>query len=111
LIDQTGVGDPIVEQLQRESGIENFEGYTFTSPKKQMLMEHLALAIHGQTVRYPDGPIVVELKEFEYELTRQGVRYSAPAGQYDDCVCALGLAALCYERNKSRYDSSLKWVG
>jgi hypothetical protein len=32
------------------------------------------------------------LEQFEFEYTRTGVRYSAPAGLHDDCVCALALA-------------------
>jgi hypothetical protein len=34
----------------------------------------------------------MELETFEYEYTRTGVRYSAPEGLHDDCVCALALA-------------------
>jgi len=33
-----------------------------------------------------------ELEAFEYEYTRLGVRYAAPEGLHDDCVCALALA-------------------
>jgi hypothetical protein len=90
LVDSTGVGDPILERLQR--GRENFEGYQFTSPSKQRLMEGLAVAIQQREVTVPDGPIVAELEAFEYVYTRTGVRYSAPEGMHDDCVCALALA-------------------
>ena len=89
-IDSTGVGDPIVEMLQRE--LVRIESFKFTSSSKQQLMEGLAVAIQAGTVRFPDGPIVTELEAFEYEYTRTGVRYSAPQGMYDDCVCALALA-------------------
>ena len=91
LVDSTGVGDPILEQLQR-SGKGAFEGYGFTAPSKQKLMEGLAVAIQQQTIRYPEGVIVNELESFEYEYTRTGVRYSAPEGLHDDCVMALALA-------------------
>lgn len=90
LVDSTGVGDPILERLQKGRG--NFEGYKFTAPSKQQLMEGLAMAIQRQAVRYPDGPIVRELTSFEYEYTRTGVRYAAPEGLHDDCVMALALA-------------------
>lgn len=94
LIDQTGVGDPIVERLSRQR--DNIEGYTFTSQSKQQLMEGLRAAIHQGRVGYPDGPIRDELELFEYELRPQGrVRYSAPQGLHDDCVCALALAVEC----------------
>jgi hypothetical protein len=90
LIDSTGVGDPIVEELQRTRS--NCRGYKFTSQSKQQLMEGLAVAIHRNEVMYPDGWLVNELEAFEYEYTRTGVRYSAPAGLHDDGVCALALA-------------------
>jgi len=90
IVDSTGVGDPIVERLQRE--LPNVEGYNFSSSSKQRLMEGLAMAIQTGEVRYPQGVIVSELDAFAYEYTRTGVRYSAPDGMHDDCVMALALA-------------------
>jgi hypothetical protein len=90
-VDSTGVGDPIVEQLQRRAG-GSIVGYHFSAPSKQRLMEGLAAAIHQQAVRFPDGPLVAELESFGYEYTQSGVRYSAPDGLHDDGVCALALA-------------------
>jgi hypothetical protein len=74
LIDSTGVGDPILEALQKNGGL-NFQGFKFSSTSKQQLMEGLALAIQQHQIHFPDGPITTELKEFEYEYTRTGVRY------------------------------------
>jgi phage FluMu gp28-like protein len=96
LIDSTGVGDPIVEQLQRR--MPQIEGYNFTSASKQQLMEGLASAIQKREISYPDSEIAAELREFGYEYTRTGVRYSAPEGLHDDCVCALALATQIWRR-------------
>ena len=90
VVDSTGVGDPIVERLQR--GLSSVQGYHFSSSSKQKLMEGLAVAIQTREVRYPQGPIVAELDIFAFEYTRTGVRYSAPDGTHDDCVMALALA-------------------
>lgn len=91
-VDSTGVGDPIVEALVREDP-GRFEGFKFTQASKQQLMEGLAVAIQRRELRFPDkGPLINELEMFEYEYTRTGVRYSAPQGMHDDCVCALALA-------------------
>jgi hypothetical protein len=90
LIDATGVGDPIVEDLQRD-GLD-VEGFKFTSQSKQELMLGLQAGIHQKKVRYPDGIIRQELDIMEYKYTSHGVRYSAPTGFHDDTVCALGLA-------------------
>lgn len=93
LVDSTGVGDPVLEHLQRR-GQGNFEGYLFTSKSKQQLMEGLAVAIQQRAITFPDGPIVSELECFGYEYNRAGVRYSAPAGMHDDCVISLAEAVL-----------------
>ena len=98
LVDSTGVGDPVLEALQKD-GSGNFEGFKFTSQSKQQLMEGLAVAIQQQRIRYPDGPIVQELETFGYEYARTGVRYAAPEGLHDDCVCALALAVMARERH------------
>ena len=90
IVDSTGVGDPILEDLMRE-GV-NIEGLKFTSQSKQQLMEGLASAIQQGRIGYPEGVIVDELDVFEYQFTSHGVRYSAPSGFHDDCVMALALA-------------------
>lgn len=98
LVDATGVGDPIVERLQREIGA-NIQGLTFTQMKKQQLMENLAVCIQSQLVHFTEGddknPSAIrdELEAFEFQYTAHGVRYSAPEGMNDDIVIALALAA------------------
>lgn len=91
LVDSTGVGDAVVEALQKGSA-GNYEGFKFSSQSKQQLMEGLAVAIQRRAVRFPAGPIVHELEAFQYEYTRTGVRYEGPPGTHDDCVMALALA-------------------
>jgi hypothetical protein len=90
LIDSTGVGDPIFEELQR-AGMP-VQGLKFTSQSKQNLMVGLQTAIQQWSIGFPDGVIVNELEVFEYQFTANGVRYSAPSGFHDDCVMALALA-------------------
>jgi hypothetical protein len=99
--DSTGVGDPIVEDIQRMLGQQpggegSFQGYVFTSASKQRLMEGLAAAIQGRTVWFPDNVVRQELEQYEFEISRTGVRYTAPPGYFDDCVCALALARMCF---------------
>ena len=100
LMDSTGVGDPIFEDLQRD-GV-NVQGYKFSSTSKQQLMEGLASAIHQRKITFPDGHITQELEIFEYQYTSFGVKYSAPPGFHDDCVMALGLAWHHYVRNQAQ---------
>jgi phage FluMu gp28-like protein len=88
-VDSTGVGDPIGEDVARVRDVELFK---FTSNSKQQIMEGLAAAIQQRKITFPEGIIVDELQNFEFEFTRTGVKYSAPSGLHDDCVCALALA-------------------
>jgi phage FluMu gp28-like protein len=90
IIDSTGVGDPLTEDLQRV--LPRVEGFKFSSTSKQQLMELLSNKISTQQVTYPDNEIVNELLNFEYEFSRTGVRYSSPPGLHDDAVMALALA-------------------
>lgn len=99
LMDSTGVGDPIFEDLQRE-GV-NVQGYKFTSTSKQQLMEGLSSAIQQRKITFPEGHITNELEVFEYQYTSFGVKYSAPQGFHDDCVMSLGLAWHHYTRNSA----------
>lgn len=94
LIDSTGVGDPIVEDIQRVRS--QVQGFKFSSTSKQQLMEGLALAIQGKQLGLSDPDLVAELEVFEYEYKPGGrVVYQAPQGLHDDGVCALALAVEC----------------
>ncbi len=90
VIDSTGVGDPISEDVIRSRN--DVEKFVFTQRSKQQIMEGLALAIQKGLIRFPDGIIRDQLESFEYNYTRMGVSYSAPSGEHDDAVCALALA-------------------
>lgn len=91
LIDSTGVGDPIVEELIMEGS--NFEGFKFSSTSKQALMMGLRSAIQQGRVTYFDESLKGELESFMYEYSPGGgVRYTAPDGMHDDGVMALALA-------------------
>lgn len=92
LLDSTGVGDPIFEDLRRMGLV--VEGYKFTSESKQRLIESLMISFEQKRICIlPDKVTENELKIFEYDIGQSGaVRYSAPEGYHDDCVIALALA-------------------
>lgn len=94
LVDSTGVGDPVLEALQKAAH-GRFEGYKFTPHSKQQLMDGLAVAIQQRKITYPEGIIVDELESVEYVYTRTGVQYLVPEGSTDDCVMALALCVRC----------------
>jgi hypothetical protein len=89
LIDSTGVGDPIVEDLRKVC--RRAEGFKFTAQTKQQLMEGLQIAIQSREIRYPDGWLRGELEAFGFRYSVRSVSYEATVG-HDDGVCALALA-------------------
>lgn len=97
-VDSTGVGDPIVEQLQRNR--PRVQGFKFTSQSKQQLIEGLVVAVQQQKIGFPEGVIADEMRNFEFEYTRTGVKYTAPQGLHDDAVMSLALAWDCKQKNK-----------
>ena len=97
-IDATGLGDPIVEDLQRV--LPNIKGFKYTIQSKQQLIEALVMEIQQHTIYFPEEPYGLELENFEYEYTRTGVKYSAPSGMNDDAVNSIALALDCKKHNK-----------
>ena len=91
-IDSTGVGDPIAEDLRRLGLVVN--DFKFTAKSKKDLIEYLAIKIEQNLIKYPEIPeLIRELEDYTYEMTPSGhVKYSAPPGMNDDCVCSLALA-------------------
>lgn len=90
LIDSTGVGDAITEDIQRYC--RQIEGFKFSSTSKQQLMEGLQYSIQQNKTSVLSGVHYDEMESFEFEYTRTGARYSAPVGMHDDTVCAHALA-------------------
>jgi phage FluMu gp28-like protein len=99
LSDQTGVGDPLLEQLQSrlcalEAGI-GVEGLVFSNASKRELVERLALGMEQGTIGIGDDPVLLsELDSYEFEISEAGnVLLNARSGHNDDLVTALALAA------------------
>lgn len=95
-IDSTGVGDAIVEDLQRT--FTNMKGFKFTSSSKQQIMERLVKVVHSNIIGFPKGYITDELAIIEYQYTSFGVKYGAPSGFHDDAVMALALAVNSFDK-------------
>lgn len=115
MIDSTGLGDPIADDLRRY-GI-NIRDYKFTNKSKEALVEQMVIAIEQGLISIPQVAqtqfLIDELQSFNYEILPSGrVRYSAPDGLHDDGVVSLalavmGLAPILYE--KPRTEEQKKW--
>jgi hypothetical protein len=98
VIDATGVGDPIVEDLQH-CGLSLYydgdkPGFKFTNESKNRLIDNLAIAIESRLVTFPNIEVLVdELQRYEYQITTGGkIQYGAPDGRHDDAVTSLALS-------------------
>lgn len=92
VVDSTGIGDPITEDLTRQ-GISVMP-FKITSQTKKDLIERLIISIEQRLVTFPDIiELTEELNAFTYDVTTFGnIRYTAPEGLHDDCVISLALA-------------------
>lgn len=99
LIDATGVGDPIVEDLEKrciDVSPYKFSGNTL----KKQVIEGLQVAFQNREIHIPrDKVLLGELGAYGYERLPSGLfKYGAPTGFHDDCVTALALAVWGLEK-------------
>jgi len=103
ILDATGVGDPIYDDLKQKYA--DIEGFKLTSASKTALIQRLIVGIEQRRMSWPAasgqstvngepwGILTAELKRYEYEISPSGgITYNAPSGYHDDCVMALALA-------------------
>ncbi len=92
VVDTTGVGEPIFEDLKKSS--VNCLAYHITMPSKKELIDRLIVAIEQRLITFPNVEVMVdELKNYSYEVSEaRNIKYSAPEGMFDDCVISLALA-------------------
>lgn len=91
-IDATGVGDPIVEDLNNMGVM--LQGFKFTEQTRKDLLTNAALKLEQRKVALLDDPILKsELSYFQYELGNQGkLKIKVPDGLHDDTVMATALS-------------------
>lgn len=92
VMDGTGTGDPVVQDLKREIFIEDYRIYT--NKAKEQLVDKLAIFIEQKLITIPNYEILIdELKRFGYKKNKDSniTKYSAPNHRHDDCVMALAL--------------------
>jgi phage FluMu gp28-like protein len=92
IIDATGIGDPITDDLLR-AGV-SVEPIKITEPLKKELIEKLSIWIEQKKIRMINiSETAFEFDNFSYILGPTGrVRYSAPEGLHDDIVISHSLA-------------------
>ncbi len=90
--ESNAMGEPIIEQLQRD-GLP-VRGFATTATSKPQLIENLALTLERAEWRWQADPLwQMELEAYERTVSPQTgrSRYSAPEGVHDDTVMARAL--------------------
>ena len=92
-VDQTGIGEYIVEDMHKR-GIPAVKGITLTLQKKEAIMTYLKQKMLNRQVAIPhDNRLIAELNIERFEVTSDGkIRFSHPAGTHDDMLWAFALA-------------------
>lgn len=86
MMDSTGVGDPIVEEMEADGF--DVVGINFTK-RKQHMVTQLSKDLEDGDVRLNENEEIPEFENYTYKITDAGRwTYSAPEGQHDDCVSA-----------------------
>lgn len=92
MLDATGIGDPIADDLLRD-GVP-VEPIKLTNEMKKQLIEKLMVWVEQKKMRILNIPETIsEFNNFTYDITNTGkIRYEAPVGFHDDIVIAHALA-------------------
>lgn len=92
VMDATGVGQPIVDDLTNK-GIA-IAPYTFTYNSRNELLLNLQILLEQNTIKIPDDPELIEqLEAAVWETTGQGrTRVTVPEPMHDDRLMSLALA-------------------
>ncbi len=93
LADQTGIGEPILEELQNQ-GITNATGAKLTQEAKTEILTHLKLTMEQQRLAIPyDKRLCQQINDQQYAYTKNGkLTFSHPQNTHDDQLWALALA-------------------
>jgi phage FluMu gp28-like protein len=92
VVDSTGIGDPICEDLERD--IPSLERFRFTETSRKQLLEFLSISLESDRIKLPnDDGLVEELESFRFRLGERGrIRMEVTEGMTDDRVMSLALA-------------------
>lgn len=91
IIDATGLGSPIFDDLSRD-GVP-IQAFHFTNQTKKDIIEKLSISIEQRYIKIINDPqTLLEFDSYEFNYTPSGqVSYNARAGMHDDIVISHAL--------------------
>jgi len=93
LVDQSGVGEPILEEIRNQS-VDCVEGVKFTSETKEKLLSGLKIVMEQGKLAIPyERRLCQQINEQQYSYSKSGyLQFAHPANTNDDMLWALALA-------------------
>lgn len=113
LVDQGGIGVPIVDFLAKKMRGNVVEGFDSNGNKKKIdLIQPLQVAIEREQVFFPNiKELVHELSVYEYVISDSGSwTMSAPSGNHDDAVISLALALRAADMRSMKLQAGLRGI-
>ncbi len=94
LVDRTGVGEYITEEMQNVHIKSKIEGVMLTVPSKQEILGYMKQTMENEHLGlYLDPDLIAQLNVEHFELTKAGqIQFSHADGTHDDELWALALA-------------------
>jgi hypothetical protein len=101
-VDKTGIGDAVVDELERIE-VPDVKGVFFTDTEKENMLNYLKLLMEKKQLRIrgEDKELIVQINEQQYEYLKPStaqerihLKFRHPKGRHDDQLFALALA--CY---------------
>lgn len=103
IIDSTGVGEPVYDDLFDEGLI--IDDFRFTSKSKEQLIDKLRIFTESKSLVIPNfQPLIDEMRSFKKKRSPLtfAIKYEAPSGMHDDCVDSLALAVWALDTTPAR---------
>ena len=93
LIDQTGVGEPILEEI-RNQNINNVQGIKFTTQTKEELLSNMKILMEQNKLAIPyHRQLCQQINQQQHTYTKDGhIQFTHPTNSHDDMLWALALA-------------------
>jgi len=92
IIDSTGVGEPVFDDLNARG--MNITPFRFNKSSRTDLLKNLQILLEQDKIKIPDDQVLIdELKSMTYELNENGgTKITVPDGKHDDRIMSLALA-------------------
>jgi len=117
LVDKTGVGDAIVDELQ-QIGIQNTQGLFLTDRWKEEIFTHLKLLMEQKKLNIlpDDTQLITQINTQQYQYLkpktaqeRIHLKFWHPTNQHDDQLFALALACYASKQNETEGTLARAW--